>query len=84
MQRLRIRDGEEGIVVLMETDALALQFSGDKRMTIDPVTGGEGEKRTDAQDDGAEDFIAEVEVVVGVTRPLPPEDAIAGILGWGT
>jgi hypothetical protein len=50
-------------------------------MTIDPVAGGEGEKRTDAQDDGAEDFIANVEVVVGVTRPLPPEDAIVRILG---
>ena len=50
-------------------------------MTIDPVAGGEGEKRTDAQDDGAEDFIANVEVEVGVTRPLPLDDAIARILG---
>src|SRR6516162_11341555 len=50
-------------------------------MTIDPVAGGEGEKRTDAQDDGAEDFIANVEVVVGVTRPLPPDDAIVRIFG---
>jgi len=67
--------------MLVETDALALEFHGDKGMTIDPVAGGEGKKRTDAQDDGAEHFIANVEVVVGVTRPLPPDDAIVRILG---
>jgi hypothetical protein len=65
----------------METDALALQFAGDKGMTIDPVRGGEGEKRTDAQDLGAEHFITNVEVVVGVTRPMEPDDAIARIFG---
>src|SRR5437667_11391626 len=50
-------------------------------MTIDPIAGAEGKKRTDAQDHGAEYFIANVEVVVGVTRPMPPDDAITRLFG---
>jgi hypothetical protein len=50
-------------------------------MTIDPIAGGEGEKRTYAQDHGAESFIANVEVIVSVTSPLPPDDAIVRIFG---
>ena len=48
-------------------------------MAIDPVASGKGEKRTDAQDHGTEHLIANVEVEVGVTRPLPLDDAIARI-----
>src|SRR5215469_15937193 len=50
-------------------------------MAVDPVAGGEGEKRTDAQDHGTEHLIANVEVEVGVRRPLPLDDAIARIFG---
>ena len=81
LQRFRIRDGEKGVVVLVETDALALEFPGYKGMTIDPIAGREGEKRTHAKDHGPEYFIANVEIVVGVTRPLPLDDAVARILG---
>src|SRR5215469_4713064 len=51
-------------------------------MTIDPAAGGEGEKRSDAQDHGAEYFIANVEVVMGVRSPLGLDDAVARIFGW--
>src|SRR5207237_8383219 len=50
-------------------------------MSIEPIAGAEGKKRPDAQDHGAEYFIANVEVVVGVTRPMPPDDAITRIFG---
>src|SRR5215472_7822209 len=67
--------------MLVETDALVLEFHGDTGMTIDPVAGGKGKKRTDAQNHGTEYFIADVEVVVGVTRPTALDDAITRIFG---
>jgi len=50
-------------------------------MTVDPGGGLEGEEGTDAPDHGAEHFVPKVEVVVGVARPVPLEDAVVGILG---
>ena len=84
LQRLRIRDPQEGIVVFAETDPLALQFAGDEVMTVDPVAGLEGQKGADAQDHGAEHFVANVEVVVRIAGPLPFEDAVIGIVGRDT
>jgi hypothetical protein len=43
-----------GIIVLAEADALALEFTGDEVMTVDPVAGLEGEEGSDAQDHGVE------------------------------
>ena len=40
-----------------------------------------GRKEPDAPDHGAEHFVPKVEVVVGVARPVPLEDAVVGILG---
>jgi hypothetical protein len=60
---------------------LTLEFPGDEGMTIDPVAGGEGEERTDAENHGTEDFIPNVEVVVSVTSPISLDDAIVRILG---
>jgi hypothetical protein len=58
-----------------------LEFAGDEGMTVDPVARREGEKRTHAQDHGAEHFIAKVKVVVGIGRPLPFENAVIRIVG---
>jgi len=81
LQRFRIRDGEEGVVILVETEALALQLPGDEGMTVNPVASLKRQKGTDAQDHGPEDLIAQVEIVVGIARPLPLDDAIVRILG---
>src|SRR5437016_3332602 len=61
-----VGDPEKGIVILAESDALVLQLASDEGMPINPIAGLEGEKRADAQDHGAEHFIADVEVVVGI------------------
>jgi len=50
-------------------------------MTVDPVTGLEGEEGADAHDDGAEPFVPEVEVGVRRARPLPFDGAIVGVRG---
>ena len=72
---------KKGVVLLAETDALALEFGGEERMTVDPVARWEGEKRTHAHDDGAEHFIANVEVIVSIGGPLPSGDAVMGVVG---
>ena len=59
----------------MTTDALAEKFSGNKGMTVDPIAVGEGEKRTDAHNHRAEHFIANLKVVVRITRPMALDDA---------
>ena len=81
LQRLRIGDPKKGIVVSAKANALALEFPGDEGMAVDPVAGPEGQKRADAQDHGTENFIANVEVVVGITRPFPLDYVVMGIFG---
>ena len=81
LQRLGIGNPEEGIVVFAETDALTLEFAGDEGVTVDPVADWEGEKGAHAQDHGAEHFIANVKVIVGIGGPAPFEDAVMRIIG---
>jgi len=58
LQSLRIRNGEEGIVLLTEGDPLAEKFLFHEGMTIDVVAGVKREKRCHPQYHGAENFIA--------------------------
>ena len=58
LQSLRIRNGEEGIIVLTEGDPLAEKFLFHEGMTIDVVGGVKREKRCHPHDHGAENFIA--------------------------
>src|SRR6267143_371283 len=81
LQSLGIRNREEGIVVLPEGDLLAEKFLFHKGMAIDVVGGMKGEKRCDPHDHGAENFIAQVEVVVREAAALFVQDAVVGIGG---
>jgi len=49
-------------------------------MAVEVVGDGKGEERTYAQGDRTQDFVADVEIVVGVTRALPGENAVVGIV----
>ena len=79
LQGARIGGRKEGVVVLVKAGTLALQFHGDERMTVNPVASLKRQKGTDAQDHGPEDFIAQVEIIVGIARPLPLGDLRSGI-----
>ena len=81
LQGSGIGGGKEGIVLLAEADALALQLSGDEGMTVEPVADLERQKRADAHDHRPEHFIAQVEVVVGIAQPFPLDNAVLGIVG---
>ena len=57
--------------MLAEADTLAPEFPFHEVMTVEVVGGLEGEKGADAQQRRAEHFVADVEVVVRIARPLP-------------
>ena len=76
-----IIDGQEGIIVLAETDLGAPQFLFDEGMAVEIVGGLERKKRGDPHDDGAEDLIADVKIVVREATPLMRQDAMVRVLG---
>ena len=51
------------IIVFAEADSLAPEFHLDEVMTVDPLAGLKGEKGADAQHDGTEHFVPDIEVV---------------------
>ena len=74
-------DGEEGIVILVESDSGALEFPLDEGVTVEPVGGVEGEETGHSDDDRSQNLVADVEVVVGEAAALVREDAVVGVLG---
>ena len=50
-------------------------------MPVEPVGSVEGEKSGNAEDDRPEDFIPNVEIIVGEATALVRQDAVVGILG---
>src|SRR6266566_3787157 len=81
LQRRCIFHGEEGIVVLAEADVGPLQLLLDERVAVEPIRGVEREEACHAQDDGPQNFIPNVEVVMGETAALVREDAVVRIPG---
>src|SRR6266568_7805484 len=81
LQRRYIVHGEEGIVVLAEADVGPLQLPLDERVAIEPVRGVEREEACHAQDDGPQNFIVDVEVVMRETAALVREDAVVWVSG---
>jgi hypothetical protein len=66
----------------LEGDLAAHQFSLDEMVAVEPGPDAEGEEGADAQDHGADDFIEDVEVKVGVAAAVLAHDAVIGIAGW--
>ena len=81
LQRRCILHGEEGIVVLAEADVGPLQLLLDERVAVEPIRGVEREEACHAQDDGPQNFIPNVEVVMGETAALRAQNAMVWILG---
>ena len=49
-------------------------------MAVEVVGDGERQEGADAQGDGSQHLIADIEVIVGITGTLPGEDAVMGIV----
>jgi hypothetical protein len=74
-------DREEGVVVFAKADLRPLELLFDEAVAVEIVGGLEGEERGHSEDDRAEGFIANVEVVMREAAALVREDAVIGILG---
>src|SRR5437899_3872937 len=79
LQRSDIVDRQECIVVLAEADLCAVELLLDEAVTIEVVSRLEGEERGHPHHHGAENFIADVEVIVGEAAALVGEDAIVRV-----
>jgi hypothetical protein len=80
---LQCRDivhGEEGVIVLAEGDSAPGQFPLDERVTVEPVGRVEREEGGHPQDDGPQDLIPDVEVVMREAARLMRQNAVVGIL----
>ena len=84
LQRRDIVDGQEGVVVFAKADLLSVQFLLHERVAVEPVRGLEREERGHAHDDRPEDFIADVEVVMGEAAASDAPECGGWGPGWGT
>src|SRR5580704_18820704 len=69
------------MVTFLEANLLALHFLFHERVAVEPVGGVERKEAGHAHDDGPQNLVPDVEVVVGKTALLMRQDAIVGILG---
>ena len=60
----------------------ALQFLLDEGVAVEPVGGMEGKEAGDAHDDRPQDFVPDVEVVVGEAAPLDAPGCDGSDPGW--
>src|SRR6202008_3252127 len=81
LQGTDIVNGEETICVLAKGDLVAIELLLDEVVAVEVIRRLEGKERRHTHDHGTEDFIADVEVVVGEAALLPGQDAVVGILG---
>ena len=64
----------------MEANLLSLQFLLYERVAVEPVGGMKGKEARHAHDDGPQNCIPDIEVVVGEAAPLVGQDAMVGVL----
>src|ERR1700739_1199571 len=72
---------QEGIVILAEADLLTIELLLDEVVAVEVICRLEGEEGSDAHHHGAENFIADIEVVMREAAALAGEDAVVWILG---
>ncbi len=65
LQGLRIGDGEESVVVLAEGDTGAVQFLFDEGVPVEPIGSVKREERSHPHNDGAEDLVTDVKIIMG-------------------
>src|SRR5262249_41751164 len=73
--------GQEGVIVFAEPDVFPVEFLLDEGVAIEVVGGLERKKGGDAKHHRAEDFIAQVEVVMQVPAALLSQNPMVWILG---
>jgi hypothetical protein len=74
-------NSQECVVIFAKADLRSVELLLDEAVAVEVIRRLEGKERRHPHDDGAEDFIADVEVVVGETALLAGQNAVSGILG---
>ena len=77
----RIRNGDEGVIVHPVADALADALPLHEVMAVEIPGGLKGEKGADAQHQGSQDVIEDIELVVGEAASRLLHDAVVRIVG---
>src|ERR1700739_1469171 len=72
---------QEGIVILAEADLRTIELLLDEVVAVEVICRVEGEEGCDTHHHGAENFIADIEVVVCEAAALAGEDAVVWIFG---
>ncbi len=75
-------DREEGVVGLAEADLRPLQLLLDEAVAVEVVGGLEREERGHPHHYRAEDFIADIEIVVGEAAALAGKDPVISADPW--
>jgi hypothetical protein len=73
-----IRDAEEGIPLLAESDSCRAELLGDEGVAVEIEGHDEGKIRGDLHHHGPQSFVAEVEVIVRKAAPSTAEETILG------
>src|SRR6266516_3831815 len=81
LKGFRIGRGQEGIIVLAETDVLTPQFALNEVVAVNVVSGLKRKKRADAHHHWAEDFIADIEIQMREARGSFANQTIVRIIG---
>src|SRR6478672_7874059 len=72
---------QKGIVIFAEADLRTIELPLDEVVAVEVICRLEGEEGCDTHHHGAENFIADIEVVVCEAAALAGEDAVVWILG---
>ena len=70
---------QESVVVFEEADLFSLQFLFDERVAVEPVGGRKGKETRYTHDNGSQDCIPDIEVVVGEAASLVRQNAMVRI-----
>jgi hypothetical protein len=81
LQGRDIVNGEECVVVLAKANACTIELLLDVVVAVEVIRRLERKEGCHPHDHGTQDFIADVEVVVGEAALLAGQDAVIGILG---
>ena len=79
LQRLGVGNGNKGVVVFAELDSAMLQFYLDEVMTVEPIGGVKGQEGSHSEDQGSQDWIADIKVVVGKAAAAFAQDLVIRI-----
>ena len=79
LQSLDVVHCQKGVVVLLKSNVIALQFLLDERVSVQPIGGLKGKEGGYAQHDRSQDLIPDVEIIMGEAAALRSHNAVVRV-----